>query len=263
MGTCGKAYYRLLRDHNLPEFLFPYEPDYSALRQVDGAGVEEFLATNGLAPGRKRFLFCGRLTPSACVDVLIDAFVSIVPGLPDWDLLLVGQGEHFRQLQARVPVEFSPRIRFIGRVNADRMPSCYRACDVLVDPSDDEAWGLDINEAVACGLAVIASSVIGSAVELIRHRDNGLLVTPRSVAALGQAMREVAYGDTLSRMRAASANALRIWLNVGDPLNGMRKALNHFYLLSYQEMAQRNAPAFLQANEKTLRDSPASSMAAP
>jgi hypothetical protein len=39
---------------------------------------------------------------------------------------------------------------------------------------------------------------------------------------------------------------------VGDPLNGIRKALNHFYLLSYQEMAQRNAPAFLQVTEKPL-----------
>jgi glycosyltransferase involved in cell wall biosynthesis len=261
MGTCSQAYYRLFRDHDLPEFLFPYEPDYSALRQVDGFRVEEFLAAHGLAPGRKRFLFCGRLMPSARADVLIDAFVSVAPSLPDWDLLIVGQGELRRDLQARVPVELSSRIRFVGQVNADGMPACYRACDVLVAPSDDEPWGLEINEAVACGLAVIASSVIGSAVELIRHRINGLLIAPRSVRALAQAMREVAHADTLPQMRAASANALRIWLNVGDPLNGIRKALNHFYLLSYQELAQRNAPASLEAREKTLRDAPASSLA--
>jgi glycosyltransferase involved in cell wall biosynthesis len=262
MGTCGKAYYRLFRDHDLPEFPFPYEPDYSALSQVDGFGVEEFLETHRLAPERRRFLFCGPLTPSACVDVLIDAFVSIAPGLPDWDLLIVGQGELRRDLQARVPVEFSSRIRFLGDVSADKMPSCYRACDVLVDPSEDKSWGLEIIEAVACGMAVIASSVIGSAVELVRHRDNGLLVAPHSMGALAQAMRDIAHGDTLSRMRATSANALRIWLNVGDPLNGIRKALNHFYLLSYQEMAQRNAPAYLEVIQKPSRGSPESSMAA-
>jgi glycosyltransferase involved in cell wall biosynthesis len=262
MGTCGQAYYRLLRDHDLPEFIFPYEPDYSALNPVDGFHVEEFLETHRLAPGRKRFLFCGRLTPSACVDVLIDAFVSIAAVLPDWDLLIVGEGELRQDLQARVPAEFSSRIRFIGHLNAHTMPSCYRACDVLVDPGDDEPWGLEINEAVACGLAVIASSVIGSASELIRHRNNGLLVAPRSLAALAQAMHEVARGDTLSRMQADSANALRIWLNVADPLNGIRKALNHFYLLSYQELAPKNAPAFFsEVNQKPLGDLPASSMA--
>jgi len=111
-------------------------------------------------------------------------------------------------------------------------------------------------------MAVIASSVIGSAVELVRHRDNGLLVAPHSMGALAQAMRDIAHGDTLSRMRATSANALRIWLNVGDPLNGIRKALNHFYLLSYQEMAQRNAPAYLEVIQKPSRGSPESSMAA-
>jgi glycosyltransferase involved in cell wall biosynthesis len=259
MGTCGQAYYRLLRDHDLPEFLFPYEPDYSALRRVDGFGVEEFLETHGLMPQRKRFLFCGRLTPSARADVLIDAFVSTAPALPDWDLLIVGDGELRQDLQARVPAELSSRIRFIGRVAADRMPSCFQACQILVDPSDDEPWGLEIIEAVACGLAVIASSVIGSAVELIRHRNNGLLVTPRSVVALAQAMLEVAHGDTLSRMQADSLNALRIWLNVADPLNGIRKTLNHFYLLSYQELAQRNAPAFLKFHVNPLADLPAAS----
>ena len=238
MGACGKAYYRLLRDHQLPEFLFPYEPDYWALSHVDDARVEQFLEAHGLAPGRKRFLFCGPLTRSACADVLINSFVFVAPSLPDWDLLIVGDGELRHDLQARVPIPLSSRIRFLGQLDPDSMPACYRACDVLVDPSDDELWGLDVNEAVACGLAVIASSVIGSAVELVRHRSNGLLVTPRSMAALAQAMRQIAQGDTLSRMRAASADALRIWLNVGDPLNGIREALNHFYLLPYQEMSQ-------------------------
>jgi glycosyltransferase involved in cell wall biosynthesis len=232
VGSCSQAYFRMLRDHNLPEFLFPNEPDYSALHKVDRALVREFLETHGLEPGRKRFLFCGRLTPSARVNVLIDAFISISVGLPDWDLVIVGDGELRGDLQARVSAELSSRIRFIGCVNAERMSSCYPACDVLVDPSDDNAWGMEINEAIACGLALIATTVNGSAIELVRHRDNGLLVAPRSVPALAQAMREVTRRDTLRQMRRAAAdNALRIWLYVGDPLNGLRQALNHFNIL--------------------------------
>ena len=60
-------------------------------------------------------------------------------------------------------------------------------------------------------------------------------------------------------MQADSLNALRIWLNVADPLNGIRKTLNHFYLLSYQELAQRNAPAFLKFHVNPLADFPAAS----
>jgi glycosyltransferase involved in cell wall biosynthesis len=255
-GTCSLAYYRLLRDHDLPEFLFPCEPDYAALQNVDKIQIHEFLESCGLQPERKRFLFCGRLTPAARVDVLINAFISISVGLPNWDLVIAGDGELRRNLQERIPVELSSRIRFIGYVNKDKIPACYHACDVLVDPSDDSPWGMEINEAVACGLPVIASSVIGSAVELVRHRDNGLLVTPRSVPALAQAMRDVTHGDTLREMRAATSSALRTWLNVGDPLNGLRKALNHFNLLSYQETALRNAPALFEVASQSFSNSP-------
>jgi glycosyltransferase involved in cell wall biosynthesis len=242
VGTCSLAYYRLLHDHDLPEFLLPSEPDYAALQNVTSDRVREFLGTCALQLRRKRFLFCGRLVQNARVDVLIDAFILVAGDLSDWDLIIAGDGELRRDLQERVPSELSSRIRFIGYVNREKVPACYHACDVLVDPSEDNPWGMEVNEAVVCGLAVIATSVVGSAVELVRHRYNGLIVAPRSVSSLVSAMREITHGDTLDRMRAAAGSALRTWLNVGDPLNGLRKALNHFNLLSYQETALRNAP---------------------
>jgi hypothetical protein len=75
-------------------------------------------------------------------------------------------------------------------------------------------------------------------------------------------MREVSHEETLRRMRGASGNALRVWLNVGDPLNGLRKALNHFNLLSYQETALRNAPALFEDNEELRENAEVPSMPA-
>ena len=62
-----------------------------------------------------------------------------------------------------------------------------------------------INEAVASGLAVIATNIGGAAVELVRHRQNGLLVEPRSVVKLAEAMQEVVAGDAYLQMQKASS----------------------------------------------------------
>ena len=55
------------------------------------------------------------------------------------------------------------------------MPAIYRLGDLFVLPSQgpDETWGLALNEAMASGRAVIASTKAGGACDLIRSGDNG------------------------------------------------------------------------------------------
>ena len=52
-------------------------------------------------------------------------------------------------------------VYFPGFVNQSVLPRIYAACDIFVLPSQDEPWGLAINEAMCAGLPIIASGEIG------------------------------------------------------------------------------------------------------
>lgn len=230
MGTCGRAYYRLYANHAKPSFLFPYEPDYSRFATCEPARREEFLARRGLAAGRRRLLYSGRLVPVKRVDVLLDAFARILKQRPDWDLAIAGDGPLRAELQARLPAAAAARVAWLGFLQVDELACCYHACDALVLPSEREPWGLVVNEAVAAGLAVVATEVAGAAVELVRHGTNGLLVPPGNVHALAEALLEVTDPQANRRFRGAAAGVLEQWRLSADPVEGLRKALRYFHL---------------------------------
>jgi glycosyltransferase involved in cell wall biosynthesis len=231
MGTCGRAFFRSYCDHELPEFLFPYEPDYGALDRIDHGRLDNFLAKHDLQPTRKRFLVCGRLVDVKRVDIAVDAFVRKAPYLPDWDLVIAGDGPLRGTLLERIPLDLRHRVKFLGFLQFGDTALCYRACHVLVHTSEFEPWGLVINEAVASGLAVIATAVTGAAVELVRHRLNGLIISPRSVEALTIAMDEIAQRGTYERMRSAAPAVLKAWRIAADPVQGFRESLGYFGIL--------------------------------
>lgn len=53
----------------------------------------------------------------------------------------------------------------------------YKAADVFIFPTRGDAWGLVVNEALACGLPVVTTTQCVSGVELIKNSQNGYVVT--------------------------------------------------------------------------------------
>jgi glycosyltransferase involved in cell wall biosynthesis len=122
-------------------------------------------------------------------------------------------------------------VNWLGFLQFHETVLVYHACDVLVHPSEYEPWALVINEAIACELPVIATSVVGAAVELIRHRENGLIVSPRSVEAMTDALWEITKTDRYLEMKAGCAPMLDLWRRAADPVEGVRESLRHFGLI--------------------------------
>jgi glycosyltransferase involved in cell wall biosynthesis len=69
----------------------------------------------------------------------------------------------------------------------------YAGLDLYIMPSRSEAWGLTVLQAMAHGLAVVASNV-GGLPEVIEHGKSGWLVPPESPEALAHAI-EAAASD--------------------------------------------------------------------
>jgi glycosyltransferase involved in cell wall biosynthesis len=161
----------------------------------------------------------------------LDAFERISEYRPDWDLVIVGDGPLRQELQARVPMRVRDRIKWLGFLQFEELISCYHSCDALVLPSEREPWALVINEAVASGLPVIATEVVGAAAELVRHGLNGLLVPPRNLEALVKALIEITNPDRNQQMRGAAPAILQQWRIAADPVEGVRQALRYFHVI--------------------------------
>ncbi|MEX2450263.1 MAG: glycosyltransferase family 4 protein [Rhodospirillales bacterium] len=118
-------------------------------------------------------------------------------------LLYVGDGPLMASLRAQVRPE--EPVHFLGFRNQTELPAFYRLADVVLVPSEQEPWGLVVNEAMACGTAVIATDQVGAAFDLI-----GLDATPEMPNAPGLV---VPFGDPdafAAALEAVLQNASRM-----------------------------------------------------
>ena len=227
-GTMGQAFFEKYGARREQVYFFPYEPDYVLVAQVDAASIAQAQGRFGLNPARRRIVYSGRLVPIKRVDLLIDAFISIAAERPEWDLLIIGDGPERAALQARVADALKSRVTWAGFIDdAKTVATLYRASDVLVLPSDFEPWAVVINEAAAAGLAIVASDVVGAAAELVRDGVNGHVFPAGDAAALRAALLDVTREDRIDAMKGASAGVLADWRRRGDPIAGLRRALEN------------------------------------
>jgi glycosyltransferase involved in cell wall biosynthesis len=119
------------------------------------------------------FLFSGKFANKKSPLLLIKAFKKL--NQERISLLLVGNGllEGLMKEEARG----CSNIHFLPFQNQTHMPAIYRSADVFVLPSGGpgETWGLSVNEAMACGLAIITSDKVGCAVDLVKENINGYI----------------------------------------------------------------------------------------
>jgi glycosyltransferase involved in cell wall biosynthesis len=141
----------------------------------NGVGKEYFYEEKRVAPKKKlNLLYVGRLTVQKRVDRLVDALSLVKSPVK---LTIVGDGEDRLKLEKLAQTLQLKNISFVGRKNGKRLLEIYRRADALVISSDKEGMPLVVLEAMACGLPIIASNVIGLN-ELVK--GTGILVNDPS-----------------------------------------------------------------------------------
>lgn len=152
------------------------------------------------------FLFVGKLDNNKNTELLIKAFMAL--GAVKAILRIVGDGELMNELKKYQ----SERIIFEGFKNQSELKMIYNSADVLILPSKNETWGLVINEAMTCGLAVIASDGVGGAYDLIEHGVNGFVFASGSKEQLKEYMLYIIENSSrLSLMKKASVTIIGNW----------------------------------------------------
>lgn len=153
------------------------------------------------------FLFVGRLIKRKNVDLVIQAASRL--GTSEFAVVIAGAGEDSVRLKSLAGN--NPDIVFVGNVTPQEVPAFYNMADVLVLPAGQEPWGLVINEAMVCGLAIIAHRHCGAAVDLV-DADNGIKLQGFSVEELAEAMQMLVRDRSLLRnMQENSRLKIQDW----------------------------------------------------
>lgn len=176
-------------------------------------------------------LFVGNLSERKGARQLLEAFARL-PAASGAALHFVGNGplEAELRLQAQA-LGLQAQVFFWGQQLPQDVSLYYTLADVFVFPSVYEPWGLVLNEAMACGLPVIASSLAGATRDLVQDGVNGFIIDPRNPAALA---------ETLTRL-------------IADP--GLRQRMGEQARRTIEQKAtiEHSAQAFIRAIEFAVK----------
>lgn len=160
----------------------------------------------GLPHGRRWIAYIGRLEPQKGVAELVEHSRRCLAQLPDYDLLLVGDGPLRAQLERDARrAGAASRVHFVGW--RDDVPQIMQASEMVILPSRWEGMPNVILEAMAAGKPVVATATEG-VVELLGEGAAAQSVPAGDYDSFAQRIVELAADDA-GRRRLGAANQLR------------------------------------------------------
>ncbi len=207
------------------------------LAQFKGGAGERFRTARGIALDRPVLVHVSRVAFEKNIDFILQALVVIKRSVPDVLLVIAGEGparEHLKRLVGEW--QLTEQVLFVGNLDrATELLDCYRAGDAFVFASRTETQGLVLMEALALGVPVVSTAVMGTADVL--QGVQGALIAPDDVSG---------FASTVTRV--LRDKALRQQLAVAAPLDAaawsataMARRLLALYATVIAEKANRSA----------------------
>jgi len=181
----------------------------------------------------KNILFVGALDKAHYfkgVNILLKAISRFQ--ISDFRFQIVGDGDlktSYEKLAEKLDIK--DRVEFLGKISDEELPRIYQQADLLVLPSinKNEAFGLVLLEAMACGVPVIASDLPGVRTVFEDGRQ-GLLCKPGDVSDLKNKIEEILADEEKRKIMGKEARILALekysWKKIGRKLNDIIKQKN-------------------------------------
>jgi glycosyltransferase involved in cell wall biosynthesis len=185
----------ICRFHSLPpaRVVVIYNAAHSRFYEILNA-EQVAMVRNKYALPPQYFLFVGGFDKRKNVGALVEAFAKLPHDVPP----LVLAGEHkwdFAALAARIKaLGLSERIKCPNAIADEDLPAIYQSGLALVHPSRYEGFGLQLVEAMASGLPVLASETT-SLPEVLD--GSGLLFDPEDPDSIARQMQRVVRDSAL------------------------------------------------------------------
>ncbi|RYZ97647.1 MAG: glycosyltransferase, partial [Sphingobacteriaceae bacterium] len=171
VGQSNKAYFKKYGFKDTELTFAPHAIDNNRFSNNAGVHLLDLRKSLHISEHDIIILYAGKFEAVKNIDLLLSAFIKL--NLPGTHLLLAGNGVQEKELKQKA----SPfkNVHFTDFKNQTEMPALYHAADIYCLPSYSESWGLSVNEAMACGKAILASNKVGCAADLVQQDQNGVV----------------------------------------------------------------------------------------
>lgn len=159
----SRAMLEVLRNYGVrvPVEIIPTGLELERLSGGDGAA---FRRRHRIAQDRPVLVHVGRVAYEKNIDFLLRVLVRVRALVPDVLLIIAGEGPasaHLQRLSQQLGLE--PSVLFLGYLDRrNALLDCYRAGDAFVFASRTETQGLVLLEALAQGVPVVSTAVMGT-----------------------------------------------------------------------------------------------------
>ena len=185
-------------------------PIQEAIKHWSPDRLKDFQRDNDLS-GRQVFLFCGRLTPKARLDLALRALAEMLAETPNTLLVVIGDGEERTRLQGLAKELGIPdSVRWMGTIyDQHTMAPWFLSAKAFVYPG---YIGLSILHSMGYGLPVITHHNMSNQspeIAALRDGQNGLLFQEGDIGDLVRTMHRLTSceADRLVMGKQASRTA--------------------------------------------------------
>jgi glycosyltransferase involved in cell wall biosynthesis len=228
IGSANAAFYRAM---GVPEeriFCMPYTVDNARFANDSRLSDEQRMkvrAKLGVADDDPIVLYAAKLQARKHPDDLLRAAARLKDQGVRFHVVMVGSGEMTAELAELTSHLGLENVHFHGFANQSVLPQIYGAADAFVLPSENEPWGLAVNEAMCAGLPIVTSVEVGCVADLVRAGVNGQTFAAGDVKGLANALHPILVDREIrKRMSAASRAIISRW-SYAECAAGLQAAL--------------------------------------
>jgi glycosyltransferase involved in cell wall biosynthesis len=215
-------------------FIERFAPSTKCATVPNGIDIEDWTPIPDGRPFRNRYrinedehvvLYTGRLADNKGLEHLIDSSYLVVAEHPKTKFVIVGEDWGvLKRLKKKIWANnLDDYFVFTGHIESfELFKSAYAAANVFVLPSEWEAFGIVLLEAMACGTPIVASDVggipdvVGGVGRIFKYGDT---------RALAENIVDILNDEDLERVKSSKGRARVIenftWSKVVDRLEGI------------------------------------------
>ncbi|MEO5561655.1 MAG: glycosyltransferase [Dokdonella sp.] len=182
------------------------------LEEFHGGDGSRFRQRHGIAQDALVLLTVGRLAVEKNVAFLLEVMRLLVDDFPRLLLVIAGEGPDAKRLAGVTKaLGLDANVLFVGNLTRHtELLDCYRSADIFVFASSTETQGLVLIEAMALGVPIVSTAVMGSAT-VLAHASSARVSEEDTRAFANHVATLLRAPDELRKLAAAGPQDAAAW----------------------------------------------------
>lgn len=153
------------------------------------------------------------------------ALIEMMRDLPDWKLIIVGDGPEKQNLESRIlNLELGTRVKLLGSVPREKLLELLGEASIFALNTSFESFSFQVVEAMAAGLPVITTN-IGNLAEIIENNKEGILVEPNNKEQILAAIKKISEDKVFAEKIIKNARKKSEQFSIENTLNQLEQLL--------------------------------------